>query len=102
MTDPDNPLPEPSFRWRRWVTIGYVLITSAMLAGIIWKLSDGGPLRDVAIALIVSQVVFALLYMGGASAADLARIVQAASMVKRRVRVTTPDSSAEIGGQPEG
>lgn len=74
MTEPDNPLPEPSFHWRRWVTIGYVVSTLVLLAVIVWKLSDGGPLRDVALALIVSQAFFALLYMGGASAADLARI----------------------------
>ena len=75
MTDNQDPLPEPSFQWRRWVTIGYVVVTLGLLVGIVWKLSDGGPLRDVAIALIVSQAFFALLYMGGASAADIARIV---------------------------
>ena len=75
MTDADNPLPEPSFHWRRWVTIGYVAVTLVLLAGIVWKLSDGGPLRDIALALIGSQAFFALLYMGGASAADIARIV---------------------------
>ena len=75
MSNPDNPLPEPSFHWRRWVTIGYVAVTLALLAGIVWKLSDGGPLRDIALALIASQAFFAMLYMGGASAADIARIV---------------------------
>lgn len=75
MTDNQDPLPEPSFLWRRWVTVGYVVSTTALLVGIIWKLSEGGPLRDVALALIGSQAFFALLYMGGASAADLARIV---------------------------
>jgi hypothetical protein len=57
------------------VTIGYVSVTLVLLAVIVWKLSDGGPLRDIALALIGSQAFFALLYMGGASAADLARIV---------------------------
>ena len=75
MTDADNPLPEPSFHWRRWVTIGYVSVTLGLLAGIVLKLSDGGPLRDIALALIASQAFFAMLYMGGASAADIARIV---------------------------
>ena len=75
MTDNQDPLPELSFHWRRWVTIGYVVSTTLLLVGIIWKLSEGGPLRDVALALIGSQAFFALLYMGGASAADLARIV---------------------------
>lgn len=75
MNENQDPLPEPSFHWRRWVTIGYVVSTTVLLVGIIWKLSEGGPLRDVALALIGSQAFFALLYMGGASAADLARIV---------------------------
>ena len=75
MIDQQDPLPEPSFHWRRWVTIGYVSVTLILLAGIVWKLSDGGPLRDIALALIGSQAFFALLYMGGASASDLARIV---------------------------
>jgi hypothetical protein len=75
MTDQQDPLPEPSFHWRRWVTIGYVSVTLILLAAIVWKLSDGGPLRDIALALIGSQAFFALLYMGGASAADLARII---------------------------
>ena len=75
MSNSDNPLPEPSFHWRRWVTIGYVAVTLVLLAGIVWKLSDGGPLRDIALALIASQAFFAFCYMGGASASDIARIV---------------------------
>jgi hypothetical protein len=37
-------------------------------------MTESAPLRDVALALIASQAFFALLYMAGASAADLARI----------------------------
>jgi hypothetical protein len=75
MTDNQDPLPEPSFQWRRWVTIGYLIVTAGLLVGIVCKLSAGGPLRDVALALIGSQAFFALMYMGGASASDIARIV---------------------------
>ena len=75
MIDQQDPLPEPSFHWRRWVTIGYVISTTILLGGIVLKLTEGGPLRDVALALIGSQAFFALLYMGGASASDIARIV---------------------------
>jgi hypothetical protein len=75
MTNADDPLPEPSFHWRRWVTIGYVVATLGLLAWIVCKLAEGGPLRDIALTLIGSQAFFALLYMGGASASDLARIV---------------------------
>jgi hypothetical protein len=75
MTDLDNPVPEPSFRWRRYVTIGYLLVTAGLLALVVWRMTESAPLRDVALALIGSQAFFALLYMGGASAADLARII---------------------------
>jgi hypothetical protein len=75
MTDLDNPVPEPSHRWRRWVTIGYLIVTAALLAFIVYQMTESAPLRDVALALIGSQAFFALLYMAGASAADLARIV---------------------------
>jgi len=75
MTDLDNPVPEPSHRWRRWVTIGYLIVTAGLLAFVVWRMTESAPLRDVALALIGSQAFFALLYMAGASAADLARIV---------------------------
>lgn len=75
MIDNQDPLPELSFQWRRWVTIGYVAATTILLGAIVWKLTEGGPLRDVALALLGSQAFFALLYMGGASASDIARIV---------------------------
>jgi hypothetical protein len=75
VTDLDNPVPEPSHRWRRWVTIGYLIVTAGLLAFIVYQMTESAPLRDVALALIGSQAFFCLMYMGGASAADLARIV---------------------------
>jgi hypothetical protein len=75
MTDNQDPLPEPSFLWRRWVTVGYVTSTTILLGLIILRLIEAGPLRDIALALIGSQAFFALMYMGGASASDLARII---------------------------
>ena len=75
MSNPDNPLPEPSFHWRRWVTIGYLITTAGLLGFIVYQMTESAPLRDVALALIGSQAFFCLMYMGGASAADLARIV---------------------------
>jgi len=83
MTDADNPLPEPSFRFRRWLTYGVTLINSGLIGWAIYKMDDARSLMWVALALVLSNVVFALLYMGGASAADLARILKAASLLKR-------------------
>jgi len=75
MTNTDNPLPEPSFHWRRWVTVGYLIVTALLVGFIVYQMTESAPLRDVALALIGSQAFFALMYMGGASAADLARIM---------------------------
>jgi len=81
--DPDNPLPEPSFTFRRWLTYAVVGINSGLIGWAIYKMDDARSLMWVALALILSNVVFALLYMGGASASDLARIVKSASLFKR-------------------
>ncbi len=81
--DPDNPLPEPSFRFRRWLTYGAIVVNSILIGWIVFKVDDARSLMWVALALVLSNVIFALLYMGGASANDLARIVKAASLIKR-------------------
>ena len=81
--DPDNPLPEPSFRFRRWLTYGAIAVNSILIGWIVFKVDDARSLMWVALALVLSNVIFALLYMGGASANDLARIVKAASLIKR-------------------
>lgn len=83
MTDPQDPLPEPSFRFRRWLTYGAFGINSSLIGWAIYKMDDARSLMWVALSLVLSNVVFALLYMGGASAADLARILKAASQLKR-------------------
>lgn len=81
--DPDNPLPEPSFRFRRWLTYGAIAVNSILIGWIVFKVDDARSLMWIALALVLSNVIFALLYMGGASANDLARIVKAASLIKR-------------------
>jgi hypothetical protein len=83
VTDEQDPLPEPSFVWRRWLTYLAVLINSGLIGWAIYKMDDARSLMWVALALVLSNVVFALLYMGGASAADLARILKAAGGLKR-------------------
>ena len=83
MSDPDNPLPEPSFRFRRILTYAVVAVNSGLTGWAIYKMDDARSLMWVALALILSNVIFALLYMGGASAADMARILKSASLLKR-------------------
>lgn len=83
MTDLQDPLPEPTFGWRRLLTFLAVVVNSALVGAIIWKVEDARSLMWVALALVLSNVIFALLYMGGASASDLARIIKAASLLKK-------------------
>lgn len=83
----DDPLPEPSFKWRRLLTFAVVAVNSAGVAWIIAKVDDARALMWIGLALILSNVVFAVLYMAGASAADLARIVEGASIAKAKVNV---------------
>lgn len=83
MTDHQDPLPEPSFTFRRGLTYAVVAINSGLIGWAIYKMDDARSLMWVALSLVLSNVVFALLYMGGASAADLARILKAASLLKR-------------------
>ena len=81
--DADNPLPEPSFTFRRWLTYAVIAVNSGLTGWIIFKVDDARSLMWVALALVLSNVIFALLYMGGASANDIARIVKSASLLKR-------------------
>lgn len=83
MSDLQDPLPEPSFRWRRILTFAAVGINSGLIGWAISKIDDARSLMWVALALVLSNVLFALLYMGGASASDLARILKAAGGLKR-------------------
>ena len=75
MTD-DTP-PETSFRYRRWYTFLAGLVYSALLAIIVYKLAEPGPLQAIAMALIASNMVREGFYMGGASLADWAVLTRA-------------------------
>ena len=69
-------------RWRRLLTFATVAVNLAGVAWIILKVEDARSLMWIALALVLSNVVFAVLYMAGASAIDLARIVQSAAIVR--------------------
>lgn len=72
--DPDNPLPEASFPWRRTVTIG----ASICLLGLNYLALERLPPRDLLAFTqgnLVLQLVVWLLYFGGASAEEITRLV---------------------------
>jgi hypothetical protein len=80
--DPQDPLPEPGFFWRRLLTF----FASGALLGLLWLLAfklPAGDLLAFAQGLMLLIALAWVLYMGGASATDLARVLQSASIFKR-------------------
>ena len=73
-TDPDNPLPEASFPWRRTITIG----ASISLLGSNYLALERLPPADLLAFTqgnLVLQLIVWLLYFGGASAEEITRLI---------------------------
>ena len=86
MTDPQDPLPEPSFKWRRLMAFAVV---AACLA-LVWRLTYLIPAGDVlalAQAILCFAALMLLLWAGGASAADISGIL---ANLKLRLRGPRP------------
>jgi hypothetical protein len=75
MTD-DTPA-EPSFLHRRFYTYAGGMIYAALIATIIVRLAEPGPLKWIALALIAANAAREAFYMGGASLADWAMVTKA-------------------------
>lgn len=86
MTDLQDPLPEPSFKWRRLMAFFVV----AACLGLVWRLTYLIPTND-ALGAIHAVLMFAalmlLLWAGGASAADISTIL---ANLKLRLRGPRP------------
>lgn len=92
MTEPDpkllgvdlqDPLPEPSMGWRRGGAFLLSLVIMLFLGLILWfKLLPEHQLPFAQGLMLILALVL-LLYFGGASSVDLARIIQSGSMLKQ-------------------
>lgn len=103
--DPQNPLPEPSFMWRRVLT----MIVSFALLGIAWhnaiQLHDLGVSSDLlefAKWCIGLNGFVLLCYFIGPSAAEIIGMIQSANIIKKSLGVAekaaeTPQNRAETG-----
>jgi len=90
--DPQNPLPEPSFFWRRVIT----MILSFGLLGIAWhnaiQLHDLGVSADLltfAKWCIGLNGFILLFYFVGPSAAELTAMIQSARIIRRGMDMAT-------------
>jgi hypothetical protein len=89
VVDPQNPLPEASFFWRRTIT----MIVSLVLLGIAWhnaiQLHDLGVSADLlrfAQWCIALNGFVLLCYFVGPSAAELTAMIQSARIIKSGIR----------------
>lgn len=76
MTDPQDPLPEQSWLWRRIYTYGGTVAALALLAWVVARL-PADLLQPVAFGLMGLVALYALVYLIAPSAVDIAKITQA-------------------------
>jgi inner membrane protein involved in colicin E2 resistance len=75
MSDPQDPLPEAQWTFRRWFTYG---VTIASLSGVGWtihKIADGAHLAGVAYALVGLCALLATYYLIAPSAEHVVRLL---------------------------
>jgi hypothetical protein len=87
---------EVKWLWRRVVTIGVLLAGFGLVGAIIWRVTDPGALKWIALGLLVVIALAHTIYLTGATVTDWARVVAAA-----RPGVKIGPASAE-SAPPEG
>lgn len=83
MTDPQDPLPEASWTFRRWFTYAVTLIALILIGWIVAKLTEGVHLAGVAYGLIGLVALFATYYLIAPSAEHVVKLLRLASLLKK-------------------
>ncbi|MBP6876545.1 MAG: hypothetical protein KBC34_00865 [Phenylobacterium sp.] len=104
MIDPDNPLPEASFLWRRWLTFAASLALWGLLFLALPRI-PGAHLLAFAQSIMIVLVVLWVLYFSGASADDIGRLIARARPAARELPPVDPPPAASplarsIAGKP--
>jgi hypothetical protein len=73
----DDTPAERGWLWRRSYTYAATAVNSLFVGVVIWKLDDPSALKWIAIALVVSNIILAGLYLAGASVLDYAKLAGA-------------------------
>ena len=81
--DPQDPLPESSFKFRRAYSYAVTLLCLAGVGWIIHKLVEAVHLAGVAYGLIGLCALLATLYLIAPSAEAIVKMISAASILKR-------------------
>jgi uncharacterized membrane protein YuzA (DUF378 family) len=83
MTDPQDPLPEAHWTFRRYFTFALSAVCLALVGWIIHKLDDGGPLAGVAYCLIGLCALVVTYYLVAPSAEHIVRLIRLASLLRK-------------------
>lgn len=73
-----EPAPiEVKWTWRRYVTIGVLVVCLGLVGAIVWRTTDPTALRWIASGLIAFAALAHAIYLTGPTATDLAKILGA-------------------------
>lgn len=94
--DPQNPLPEPSFFWRRVIACSvaaFALVMAWWTAGRLYELQDAQRLYDLTRLVLMGAGLILTYYFVAPSAAELTSMIQTARL--QRQAVTAAATAAE-------
>jgi hypothetical protein len=98
--DPQNPLPEPSFFWRRWIAI-LICANALVFAWFAAAWLVGGEQWDDLYGLTKLLIYFAGLvltyYFIAPSASELTNMIQSANLMKKSLDVAETASKSAAG-----
>lgn len=99
--DPQDPLPESTFTWRRTFSYTVTVALLGLLGWIIYRLGTASELADTAFWILVLLWWVVTYYMVAPSAEQIARIIQAAR-VMRTVAEKKSAPASEDAPKPDG
>lgn len=86
--DPQDPLPEPSFLYRRVFSYGTAISLIGLIAFVVWRIEGDEQLREIALYLCLLLFMVVTYYMVAPSAEHVVKMVQLGKLW----RSSPPDS----------
>ena len=83
MIDPQDPLPESQWLWRRIYTYVATVACLGLVGWIVHKLADGKHLAGIAYGLIGLSALLATYYLIAPAAEHIVRAIQRVALLKR-------------------
>lgn len=103
--DPQNPLPEKSFFWRRIFTIAITLNTivfSWVVSGWFYAAGDLDKLYGVTKILLYGDGAVLLMYFVAPSASEITNMIATASIWKKSIQAATDTAKNALSGAESG